>query len=302
MARQTVPDMKELFRQAAEIAQQVPESMHEAAFNRALDLLVGESAEKKPKVPVKTKPKSHTRRGGKSVGGSAIETLLEQIDSTQHPGTRSATKVLDRSLMVLQIALRDHSVDGLTPSEVARILTQKFRLSTTRQAVGMALKDASNLVDRITEGAGYRYRIMGPGEEYLAHHEGADSDAEAGQRVKKAAKRRSKKLRADSVTSAGPTDTTSTNNTENTKSTKRTGAKRLTPSQKIGPKASIASLIESGFFSTAKTGPEVQDYLKKKRGFDLGTDQLRLAMLRLVRDGVLERDNNDEGQYEYKRP
>jgi len=33
-----VSDLKEIFKQAAEIAQQVPENMQEAAFNRALDL------------------------------------------------------------------------------------------------------------------------------------------------------------------------------------------------------------------------------------------------------------------------
>jgi hypothetical protein len=60
--------------------------------------------------------------------------------------------------------------------------------------------------------------------------------------------------------------------------------------------------VDAGFFAEAKTGPQVQDYLKTKRGFDLGTDQLRLAMLRLVRDGVLARDENADGQYEYKRP
>jgi hypothetical protein len=37
----TVPDLKELFKQASEIAQQVPANMQEAAFNRALDLLTG---------------------------------------------------------------------------------------------------------------------------------------------------------------------------------------------------------------------------------------------------------------------
>lgn len=41
MAKKTVPDLKELFKQAAEIAQQVPESMQEAAFNRALEMLTG---------------------------------------------------------------------------------------------------------------------------------------------------------------------------------------------------------------------------------------------------------------------
>jgi len=73
-------------------------------------------------------------------------------------------------------------------------------------------------------------------------------------------------------------------------------------SRKVGPKAAIVSLVDSGFFATPKTGPEVQTHLKTRRGFDLGTDQIRLAMLRLVRDGALERDENKEGQYEYKRP
>ncbi|PVV09931.1 MAG: hypothetical protein B6D77_09210, partial [gamma proteobacterium symbiont of Ctena orbiculata] len=41
MSKRTVPDLKELFKQASEIAQQVPESMQEAAFNRAIDLLTG---------------------------------------------------------------------------------------------------------------------------------------------------------------------------------------------------------------------------------------------------------------------
>lgn len=35
----TVPDLKELFKQAAEIAKDVPENMQETAFNRALDML-----------------------------------------------------------------------------------------------------------------------------------------------------------------------------------------------------------------------------------------------------------------------
>lgn len=43
MSKKTVPDLKELFKQAAEIAKQVPESMQEAAFNRAIDLLTNAS-------------------------------------------------------------------------------------------------------------------------------------------------------------------------------------------------------------------------------------------------------------------
>jgi hypothetical protein len=40
-----VEDLKQVFKQAAEIAQQVPENMQEAAFNRALNLLTDKAAE-----------------------------------------------------------------------------------------------------------------------------------------------------------------------------------------------------------------------------------------------------------------
>ena len=53
MAKQTVVDLKELFKQAAEIAQQVPDKMQEAAFNRAVDLLTGASAGNGPSQSTK---------------------------------------------------------------------------------------------------------------------------------------------------------------------------------------------------------------------------------------------------------
>ena len=100
---------------------------------------------------------------------STVGKLITSIDSTQHPGITSTVKVLDRSLMVLQIALNDHNVDGLTPSEIAKILTEKFRISTTLYAVGMVLSNATNLVNRVPRGQGYAYKIMAPGEEHLTH-------------------------------------------------------------------------------------------------------------------------------------
>ncbi len=69
-----------------------------------------------------------------------------------------------------------------------------------------------------------------------------------------------------------------------------------------GPKSAIIKLIGSGFFSTGRTAPDVKAELKNKRGFNFGTDQLRLVMLRLVREENLERNENAEGQYEYKNP
>ena len=299
MTKKTVPDMKELFRQAAEIAQQVPDNMQEAAFNRALDLLVEGSdptGQASPQVKSRTKPSSGQQedRIHQDAGN-----LLSQIDSTQHPGVRSATKVLDRALMVLQIAWDNHSVDGLSATEISQILTEKFRLGTTRQAVGMALKDASNLVDRVPEGRGYRYRIMSPGEDYLSHLEDGQGPEHPSSSRPSSKKRPTNKPGKKKKANRNP-DPSKINATGKGKTSAKPKAKRGS-SSKLGPKSAITGLIEEGFFAAPKTGPEVQLYLKKKRGFDLGIDQLRLAMLRLVRDGEMERDENDEGQYEYKR-
>ena len=182
--------------------------------------------------------------------------------------------------MVLKIALNEHGVDGLTPAEIATVLTDKFRVSTTSAAVRMALGDATNLVNRLPRGKGYAYRIMGPGEEYLAHlGEGGASASSPKAKTKAKSKKATKKKAASK---AGT----------NAKSQSKT---------KVGPKAAIVSLIDSGFFSQVRTGPEIKTHLKNKRGLNFETDQLRMTLLRLVRDEKLDRDENADGSYEYKQ-
>ena len=152
MAKKTVPDLKELFKQAAEIAKQVPESMQDAAFNRALDMLTGDAPEQRkvhPRRPAGPPKNKHSRSRAADERTSA-DVLVESIDSTQHPGVTSGAKTLDRSLMILQIAHDHHGVDGLGPSEIAKILTDKFRISTSAAAVSMALGKATNLLNRVS--------------------------------------------------------------------------------------------------------------------------------------------------------
>lgn len=304
MSKRTVPDLKELFKQASEIAQQVPESMQEAAFNRAIDLLTGDTqpepvAERTGKKRI-GKQKASTRTGTKEEE-SSVNDLLSAINSTEHPEVKSASKVLDRSLMVLQIALTDHSVDGLGSGEIAKILTEKFRISTTSTSVSMALGRATNLVDRIRDGQSFSYKIMAPGEEYLAHLGEAESSLTATTARRKARKRPAakKNKREASTTEVGSKK--KARKTKQKKPVKSSGRKTSRKSSS-GPSAAIVNLIDSGFFSEGRTGPEVQTYLKNKRGFNFETDHLRMTMLRFVRDGKLNRDENTDGQYEYKTP
>jgi hypothetical protein len=199
--------------------------------------------------------------------------------------------------MVLQIALQDHQVDGLTPSEIAKLLTEKFRLSTTRAAVSMALGKATTLVNRISNGSGFLYRIMGPGEEYLAHLDQSGDSAITAKPTKTKKKHTVKSTAMEPSTKGrqGPKEPL-------TKASVKVSGPKPQPKNGVSPKAAIVGLIESGFFSQPKTGPEVQAHLKNKRGLNFETSHLRMTMLRMLRDQQLERDENAEGQYEYKKP
>ena len=279
----TVPDLKELFKQAAEIANQVPESMQEAAFNRAVDLLTAgipsslptRSSGEKGQVRKRTLP---ARQEGP--GAETIESLLLQIDSTQHPGVAATIKVLDRALMVLQIARSEHGVDGLTPPQIAKVLTDKFRVNTSNSAVSMALGKATNLVNRVAEGQGYKYRIMGPGEEHLAHLK-TENDSPTRKPPRKAEKSSHKKK-------------TTTEKTP----TKRPGPNRKSGTRP-GPKQFLEGLIANGFFKERREISSIISHIQHTHARTYKATDLSPTLIRLLREEKLDRAKNENGRYEY---
>jgi hypothetical protein len=299
MAMRTVPDLKELFKQASEIAQQVPVSMQEAAFNRALDLLTGGAEKSDAQAAMSRASQSNTASKiarPPLLGDNATEKLLSQIDSTQHPGVTSAAKILDRALMVLKIALDEHGIDGLAPSAVAKVLTDKFRIRATSTTVGTALSRAPSLVNRVPGNGGFVYRIMAPGEAYLSNLANPAASL-AGPTVRSVNKKSPRAGRKRATV-------TSVDKDAKPVSAKKAGrastvAKRT--SKTLGPKAAVLSLLAENFFDAPKTGQAVQAHLRTKRGFTIDTTQLRVALLRLVREQALDREANSDGDYEYKR-
>lgn len=279
----TVPDLKELFKQASEIASQVPVSMQEAAFNRALDMLTLGSTEKIVPTSSSTQqktPASKPMGKARSSGAETIEELLVNIDSTQHPGIAAAPLVLDRALMILQIARTEHSVDGLTPPQIAKILTEKFRLNTSNAAVSMALGKATNLVNRITEGQGYKYRIMSPGEEYLAHFS-TDKEPLPRQPRSNAKKSTAKKK---STTTKSPTTVSKPN--------KKIGTRP-------GPKQFLEQLIDEGFFSEHREISGIISHIREAHALTYKTTDMTPTLIRLLREKKLKRERNVDGRYEY---
>ncbi len=285
MANRSVPDLKELFKQASESAQQVPENMQEAAFNRALDLLTG-NAQSDPSTKIISKKsegkKKNSTRIERNTKGSLTDELLSTIDSTRHPGVRSANKILDSSLMVLQIALVDHKIDGLTASQIAKILIGKFRISTSVPAVRMALMRATNLVNRIPDRQSFLYKIMAPGEEYLAHlsKTGGSGVISTPQR-KKGKKRVAKK--------------SSSSTSKKSKAKKQRKGKGGRP----GPGAIVKQLMGKGFFKKTKTIQDVIDHCDSEFAYKYKASEFSVALMRALRNKVLGRQKNAEGQFEY---
>jgi hypothetical protein len=62
----------------------------------------------------------------------------------------------------------------------------------------------------------------------------------------------------------------------------------------------LGELIDEGFFSQARTINEAQEQLRHKRGVRFSLQELSPAFVRLLREGRLDRERNDSGQYEYR--
>jgi hypothetical protein len=169
-------ELKRLFKKAAEIAKSVPEPLQQVAFNRALNALLDEQgAPLGPEQGVQTSAKGNKKKRSKrpkakrtSDDAHPVSHLLESMDRTSYPQILNGSRVLERALALLRAAKDDFDIDGLGSTAIAKVLTDKFRLKTTRQAVQQALDAAGDKVDRVTPSSGKTYyRIMHPGEVYL---------------------------------------------------------------------------------------------------------------------------------------
>jgi hypothetical protein len=69
--------------------------------------------------------------------------------------------------------------------------------------------------------------------------------------------------------------------------------------RRVGPKFALGQLLDSDYFGTRRSLPEVQAYLKDSHGHDYGSNELSISLLRLIRDARLNREKDSAGQYQY---
>jgi hypothetical protein len=279
-------ELKALFKKAAKISEAVPESLREAAFNRAVDALLGVKQAPSQGSPPKTrKTVKYISSTGPSKGGDA-DPLLTELDHTAYPQMATAPRVLERALMLLRIAKDDFRIDGLGSSRIAKVLTEKFRYRTTYQAVQNALGAAANKVDRVSAGRKTTYRLMHPGELYLDAGQFGEvrtpsrSQATKGKKSKKESRARK------------PTQ----------KALKRTSQGKKASRRSKGSLVAVKELVAEGYFSSARRIGDVQEHLQQKKGLSFKVTALSPVLLRLLRDNVIDRVKGEDGQYEYKEP
>jgi len=66
-----------------------------------------------------------------------------------------------------------------------------------------------------------------------------------------------------------------------------------------GPMATLTQLADEGFFAKRQTLKRIVDHCKSKKARIFKASDLSGPLGRAVRDGLLEREQNTDGQYEY---
>lgn len=287
-------DMQELFKEAAKIAAVVPEAMQEAAFHRALDMLTGgEQPERKTTPRREAKKRSSSGGGGGSAPGSDRVAKVSGIPRDEAPEVDQESSVQGRSIALLVAAKREADVDGLTAPEIAKILTEKFRHRTTRQAVTKAMDAAGNMIDRQRNGSSAAiYRVMRTGEDWLATP--ADQRAASGGGGSRLRRRTgTKKASASPPAKATRVKKASGGAKKATSAKKASGAARRT-----GPKAVLEALINEGYFSEPRGMGDIRQHIRDQRAISFENSDLSPTLIRLLREGKLKRARV-ENQYVY---
>lgn len=93
--------------------------------------------------------------------------LATPLDLKKYPDVYSYQTVLGRALWALEVVEKEFRLNRLTSAQIARVLTEKFRIKTSPQAVNYALREAGNMVDRLMEKGVNYWRIMDAGKRHV---------------------------------------------------------------------------------------------------------------------------------------
>jgi len=267
-------DITQLVKKAAEAAKLAPEHLQEAAFNKVFDALLTQGSEHSHSPTRSSVANKSTKQGKQKPPKEKTGDTLDQLDRTAHHNISHTESGLNNSLRLLLAAKEDLGIDGLTAAQIAKTLVDKFRCKISRQAVSKVLNNAGNYVNRHKEGRLVLFRIMAPGEEYIA------DPSKTPKKRTGAKKNASKKsVKADAAS-------------KGKKSATATGS---------GAVATLSQLAKSDFFSTPKTISDIVDHCRHNLARSFKANDFSGKLARMIRAGELTREKNTDNQYEYKK-
>ena len=157
--------LKEKVALAKSAVEGLEEPLKSEGFKTVLSKLLEERSDNKKGGEI-VKKIEHTSRSNKE------QKDLLVINRTKYTQIYGLKKVLEKALFILRIYRDDKHIDGLTPSQISKTLTDVFRIKTSLPAVSMALINAKSEVDRTSKvlsggGKTYVYKLMSGGENLL---------------------------------------------------------------------------------------------------------------------------------------
>ena len=253
--------LKGIFKEAAAIAKVVPEELREAAFNRALDRLMGEEGRNAGKRRRVDEEPSAPKR--------PFERPFSALAETAHVET-----ILEKSVEVLNLATGTLGIEAMTAEQIAEMLDEKFGIVTSNEMVARVLENTDGLVRRVREGGGAVYRLIRP---VPAKKRTAGKRKTASKAKTKARAKGKTRAKAAGRAKAGGDDGESGQD----------GAQLL------------LGLAGKGFLATARTTGEIILFLQRK-GFEITARELTPLLIRLLKAGLLARDGTGRGRYKYR--
>lgn len=293
--------MADIIKQAAAASKHAPEHLQEAAFQKVFDALMAEAADEPASGGKPNRKKAAKKKATRATKTAAEDDgpTLDDLDRTAHLEINHKGSGLDNALRLLRAAREDLDIDGLTATEIANALTDKFRSRISQQAVSNVLNDAGKHVDRKKNGNKVVFRIMDPGEEHLDEGPGETPTApkkrkakkKANSSVKKKSGKKKTKKKAKKKAKKKVSKKKSIAGNSNKKPNKKT----------VGPATVLSQLLDNGFLSSPRTIADIIQHAKHVHGRTIKANDLSPALLRFLRSGKLTRERNAEEQYEYQQ-
>lgn len=268
-------DVTRLIKEASDAASHAPKHLQEAAFNRAFEALLAAGG-------AGSTPKDVTPALYAGGDGGPARTPSE-LDRTAYPGITHDKNAHDNSLQLLLAAKNDLGIDGLSATDIAKTLTNKFRCATSRPAVSTALNGAGTYVDRHPEGRAVIFRIMAAGETYVTGLTAVPKE------VSPTAPRRARRRKSTAEKIHKGEDSN-----ESSGVPKKASGK--------GAASAMNELFDKGFFSEPRTIGDIRSKLKDDLGRSFKSNYLSPVLVRWLRSQKLTRETNSDGQYEYRKP